>query len=98
MYDREQLSFDEESKKRVVIATPVSDTVYIWSLCEFLALQSPVPMATEGRSLRSGRTLPDPSLPTKVEREMEGGSEEGSDGKGGSGDEEEEEFEVDNAR
>ena len=53
-------------------------------------------MATEGRSLRSGRTLPDPTLPVEVEREMEGGSEEGSDGKEGSGDEEE--FEVDNER
>ena len=38
MYEREELTFDEESKKRVVIATPVSDTVYVWSSCEFLAL------------------------------------------------------------
>ena len=28
MYEQEQLTFDEESKKMVVIATPVSETVY----------------------------------------------------------------------
>ena len=39
-------------------------------------------MATEGRSLRSGRTLPDPSDPldpTLVEGESEGESEEEED-------------------
>ena len=42
-------------------------------------------MATEGRSLRSGRTLPDPTEPVLVEEEEERESEGGSGG-GESGD------------
>lgn len=58
--------------------------MFIGSKTEFSVLQPPVPMTTEGRSLRSGRTLPDPSL-TPDPVLVEGESEES--GGGGSGDE-----------
>lgn len=57
----------------------------------FFDAQPPVPLATKGRSLRSGRTLPDPSLPpgpVLVEGESSDSSEGRSEGGGnGSGDE-----------
>lgn len=97
MYEREQLTYEVESQKKVVIATPVSGiSVNKEMVSKFLKFQPPVPSETKGRSLRSGRTLPDPSVPPDpllVEGESEGGSEGGGRGSGDEG-----ELWVDNER
>lgn len=68
-------------------------------ISKFLFFQPPVPSETKGRSLRSGRTLPDPSVhPDPLLVEGESGESEGGTEGGGNGSGDEGELWVDNER